>query len=61
MHAVVVDRFYTALFSALEQAHCAFVACDSESVTLAFYSALLNIHRSGVLIALSGCYMAGAT
>ena len=26
----VVDRFYIALFSALEQTHCAHVACDSE-------------------------------
>ena len=23
------DRFYTALFSALEQTHCALLACDS--------------------------------
>ena len=27
---VVVDRFYKAPFSALEQAHCAFAACDSK-------------------------------
>ena len=27
---VDVDRFYTALFSALEQTHCVHVACDSE-------------------------------
>ena len=28
---VVVDRFYIALFSSLEQTHCALVAaCDSE-------------------------------
>ena len=27
---VVVDRFYIALFSALEQTHCALVACDFE-------------------------------
>ena len=26
----VVDRFYIALFSALEQTHCAIVSCDSE-------------------------------
>ena len=27
---VAVDRFYTALFSALEHTHCALVACDPE-------------------------------
>ena len=27
---VVVDRFYIALFSALEQTHCAHVSCDSK-------------------------------
>ena len=27
---VVVNRYYVALFSALEQSHCAFDACDSE-------------------------------
>ena len=27
---VIVDRFYIALFSALEQTHCALVACASE-------------------------------
>ena len=26
----VVDRFYIALFSALEQTHCALLACDSK-------------------------------
>ena len=25
----LLDRFYISLFSALEQTHCAFVACDS--------------------------------
>ena len=32
------DRFYIALVSALEQAHCTFVTCDSKRVTIAFYS-----------------------
>ena len=36
---VVVDRFYTALFSALEQTHCALVACNSKRVSAAFHSA----------------------
>ena len=30
LHFVIIDGFYTALFSALEQTHCALVACDSE-------------------------------
>ena len=33
-------RFDIALFSGLEQTHCAFVACDSERVTVAFYNEL---------------------
>ena len=33
------DCFYIVLFSALEQTHCALVACDSEWVSVAFYSA----------------------
>ena len=32
------DGSYIAIFSALEQTHCTFVACDSEWVTAAFYS-----------------------
>ena len=27
---IIIHRFYIALFSALEQTHCAHVACDSE-------------------------------
>ena len=45
-----VDRFYIALFSALEQTHCArmwFYMSEQQ------YSAFLNIHRSGVLTALA--------
>ena len=49
---IIIDRFYIALFSALEQTHFAHVACDSEGVTVSFYSALFIIHRSGVLAAL---------
>ena len=30
---LIIDHFYIALFSALEQTHCAVVACDSERVT----------------------------
>ena len=44
---IIIDRFYIALFSALEQTHCAHVTS-------------LNTHRSGVFTALFGCYTAGA-
>ena len=53
-----VNRFCIALLSALMQTHCALVA---DGLIVAFYSAFLNSHRSGVLTALFGCYMAGAT
>ena len=56
-----IDRGYIALFSALEQTHCALVACDSEWVTVAFHSEFSNIHPNGVSTALFGFYMAGAT
>ena len=36
----------------LKQTHCTLVACDSEWVTVVFYSTFLNIHQSGVLTAL---------
>ena len=49
-----------ALFSALEQTHCTLVTCDSEWATIVFHGAFFNIHQSGVLTALFGCYMAGA-
>ena len=58
--AVVVDRFYIVLFSALAQIHCALVPCDSKRVT-SFLFRVLTIHRSGVRTALFGCYVAGAT
>ena len=43
------------LFSALEKTHSAVV-----QVTVAFHGAFLNVHRSAILTALFGCYMAGA-
>ena len=48
------------LFSALKQTHCPLVTCDSKCLTVTFYSAFWNIHWSGVLTALFGCYMAGS-
>ena len=64
-----IDRFYIALFSALEQIQwqCNLVACHhvTEWVTVAFHSmcvgVFFNTHHSGVLTAPFGCYMAGAT
>ena len=59
---IIIERFYIALFSALKQTHCAHVARDSEWVTVSFYNAFLNIHRSPVLTAtaLFYCCVAGA-
>jgi len=51
--AVVADRFHIALFSALEQIHCAH--CRMWFWVTSFLS------RGGVPTALFGCYMAGAT
>ena len=58
---IIADRFYIVLFSALEQTHCTHVACDSEWMTVSFYSAFFNIHQSDVVAAIFGCCMAGAT
>ena len=68
---IIIDHFNIALFSAFEQTHCAHVASCSKWVTILFYSSCfyfififlfcLNIHRSGVLTAIFGCYTAGAT
>ena len=47
---IIIDRFYIALFSALEQ------TLRSHEILhewIAFYSAFFNIHRSGVLTALA--------
>ena len=35
----IIDHFYIVLVTALVQAHCTLVTCDSESVTVAFYHA----------------------
>ena len=57
---IITDRFYIESFSALAQTHCAHLVILS-GVTVAFHSAFWNTHRSGVLTALFGCYMACAT
>ena len=36
LNNIIIHRFYITLFSALEQAHCAHVACDSEWVAVSF-------------------------
>ena len=59
--SIITDRFCTALFSALELTQCALAAGDFEWVTVAFLIKLFNIHQSGVLTALFGCYLDGAT
>ena len=56
-----VDRFLYSAILCSDQTHCTLVACDSELVTVALYSAFLNIHASGVLTVLFGRCMAGAT
>ena len=54
--------FYTALFTALEQTHCLLSKQSHVTPKLSVYTVrFLNIHGSGVLRALCGCYMAGAT
>ena len=59
----IIHSFYVALFFSLEQTHCAHVACDSEWVTVSFFfvARIIHIHGNGVLVALCGCCMAGAT
>ena len=56
----VVHRFCIALFSALEQTTLMWHVFLNESLA-ALHTAFLNIHRSGLLAALFGCYAAGAT
>ena len=54
--------FYTALFTALEQTHCLLSKQSHVTPKLSVYRVrVLNIHGSGVLRALCGCNMAGAT
>ena len=65
----VVDCFYIALLSALQQAYCALVSCDSKINDCSFFTAhfeypctqVVCLHRclvvtSGVFTSLFGCY-----
>ena len=58
---IITHSFYIALFSALEQTHCAHWQVILNERLQPFIARIINIHRSGVLIALCGCCMAGAT
>ena len=58
---VTIHSFYIALFSALEQTHCAHWHVILDEWLYLFIARIINIHGSGVLIALFGCCMAGAT
>ena len=42
---IIIRSIYKALFSALEQTRCAYVACDSERVTASFYNAYYQYPR----------------
>ena len=57
---IIIHSFYIALFSALEQIHCAHGVCDSELVYPSI-ARIINIHGSGVLIALFSCCTPGDT
>ena len=53
---IIIHSFRIALFSALEQTHCAHVACDSERVPVAaHFRARVNVLGSGVMVALFSC------
>ena len=62
---IIIDRFYVALFSVLEQTHCTYVTCDSEWATVSFLWCIFLISnpppKSDVLMVLFDCDMAGAT
>ena len=58
---IIIHSFYIALFSALKQTHCAHWHVVLNEWLYPFIACIINIHRSGVLIALFGCCMAGAT
>ena len=58
---IIIHSFYIALFSALEQTHCAHVDVILNEWLQPFIARIFYIHGNGVLIALFGCCMAGAT
>ena len=58
---ILIHSFYTALFSALEQTHCAHWHVILNEWLDPFIARIINIHGSGILVALCGCCMAGTT
>ena len=58
---IIIHSFYIALFSALEQTHCADWHVILNECLYPFIARIINIHGSGVLVALCGCCTAGAT
>ena len=58
---ITIHSFYTALFFPLEQTHCAHRHVILNEWLHPFIARIINIHGSGVLVALCECYMAGAT
>ena len=58
---IIVHCLYIALFSALEQTHCAQWHVILNEWLYHFIARIIHIPGSGVLIALCGCCMAGAT
>ena len=60
---IIIYSFYTALFSALEQTHCAYSwywHVILNEWLYPFIARIINSHRSGVLVALCGFCMASA-
>ena len=58
---IVIHSFYIALFSALEQTHCAHCHVILNEWLYPFIARIINIHGTGLLVAVCGCCMAGAT
>ena len=58
---IIRHSFYIALFSALEQTHCAHWHVILNEWLCPFIARIVNIYGSGVLVELRGCCMAGAT
>ena len=58
---IIIHSFYIALFSALEQTHCAHWHLILNEWLYPVIASIINIHVSGVLVALCGYCMTGAT
>ena len=58
---IIMHSFYITLFSALQQTHCAHWHVILNERLYPFIACIINIHGNGVLVALFGCCMAGAT